>query len=71
MIKHLKIISKKYRSNIIMRGETEIKYWKDKETEIKLYSRERAIKELLSSLKLNEKISSIKKYIDSLREEAE
>lgn len=62
---------KKYRSNIIMRGETEIKYWKDKETEIKLYSRERAIKELLSSLKLNEKISSIKKYIDSLREEAE
>jgi hypothetical protein len=62
---------KRYRSNIIMRGETEIKYWKDKETEIKLYSRERAIKELLSSLKLNEKISSIKKYIDSLREEAE
>ena len=62
---------KRYRSNIIMRGETEIKYWKDKETEIKLYSRERAIIELLSSLKLNEKIYSIKKYRDSLREEAE
>ena len=62
---------KKYRANIITRGETEIKYWEEKVNEIKLYTRERAIKELLSSLKLNEKISSIKKYITSLREEAE
>jgi hypothetical protein len=49
----------------------EIKYWEDKVNEIKLYTRERAIKELLSSLKLNEKIASIKKYIISLCEEAE
>jgi type II restriction enzyme len=62
---------KKYRTNIIMRGEVEIKYWEDKVNEIKRYTRERAIRELLSSLKLSEKITSIKKYIDSLREATE
>jgi type II restriction enzyme len=59
----------KYKLNIISRGETEIKYWEDKITEINLYTREQAIEELLSSLKLNEKISSIRKYIDSLKNE--
>jgi type II restriction enzyme len=59
----------KYKMNIITRGETEIKYWEDKIKEINLYTREQAIEELLSSLKLNEKISSIKKYIDSLKDE--
>lgn len=59
----------KYRINIITRGETEIKYWEDKIKDINLYTREQAIEELLSSLKLNEKISSIKKYIDSLKNE--
>jgi type II restriction enzyme len=59
---------KKYKANIITRGETEIKYWEDKIKEINLYTREQAIKELLTSLKLNEKISSIRKYIDSLRD---
>ncbi|MCL1994123.1 MAG: HindIII family type II restriction endonuclease [Spirochaetes bacterium] len=57
----------KFKLNIIARGETEIKYWENKIQEIKLYSREQAISELLSSLKLNEKISSIKKYIDFLK----
>jgi len=57
----------KFKLNIITRGETEIKYWENKIQEINLYSRERAISELLSSLKLNEKISSIRKYIDSLK----
>jgi type II restriction enzyme len=57
----------KFKLNIITRGETEIKYWKDKIEEINLYTREQAIKELLVSLKLNEKISSIRKYIDSLK----
>jgi type II restriction enzyme len=65
--KQFKSCFNRYKANIIMRGETEIKYWEDKADEIKLYTRERAIKELLLSLKLNEKISSIKKYIDSLR----
>jgi type II restriction enzyme len=57
----------KYRNNIIARGEIEIKYWNDKITEIKQYTREKAIEELLLSLKLSEKISSIRKYIDSLK----
>jgi type II restriction enzyme len=60
---------KKYKTNIIKRGETEIKYWEDKIIEIERYTREKAISELLSSLKLNEKISSIKKYINSLMNE--
>jgi len=60
---------KKYKLKIITRGETEIKYWENKIQEINLYTREKAIEELLISLKLNEKISSIKKYIDSLKKE--
>jgi type II restriction enzyme len=58
---------KKYRSNIITRGETEIKYWENKIQEIHYYTREKAIEELLISLKLNDKISSIRKYINSLK----
>jgi len=63
----LKDYFKKYRTNIITRGEVEIKYWEDKIQEISRYTREQAIEELLTSLKLNEKISSIRKYIDSLK----
>jgi type II restriction enzyme len=59
---------KKYRTNMITRGETEIKYWEDKIREIYQYTREQAIEELLTSLKLKEKIVSIKKYIKSLIE---
>jgi type II restriction enzyme len=69
--KQFKTYFTKYKTNIIMRGETEIKYWEDKINEIKLYTREQAINELLLSLKLNEKIFSIKKYIDYLRVEEE
>ncbi|MDR2761773.1 MAG: HindIII family type II restriction endonuclease [Planctomycetaceae bacterium] len=56
----------RYKTNTITRGEIEIKYWETKITEIKQYTKNQAIKELLSSLKLNEKISSIKKYINFL-----
>jgi type II restriction enzyme len=59
----------KYKTNNITRGETEIKYWENRINEINLYTREQAIEELLSSLKLNEKISSIRKYINSLKSE--
>lgn len=55
------------RSRIIQRGEEEIEFWENKIEEIHSYSREQAIKELLSALKLREKISAIKKYIDSLK----
>jgi hypothetical protein len=58
---------KKYRKNIIGRGENEIQYWENKIVEIKQYTREKAIEELLTALKLNERITSIKKYVYSLR----
>jgi type II restriction enzyme len=58
-----------FKTKIITRGETEIKYWENKMHEIKQYTREQAIKELLASLKLNEKIASIKKYIEFLRDD--
>jgi type II restriction enzyme len=58
----------KFRNSIILRGENEIQFWNDRIAEINNYTREKAISELLSSLKLNEKIMSIKKYIDTLRE---
>lgn len=56
-----------FRSKIINRGELEISYWKNQIEIIQKYSKEQAIKELLISLKLNEKIASIKKFIDALR----
>jgi type II restriction enzyme len=60
---------KNYKINIISRGENEIKYWEEIKKEISNYSREKAIEELLISLKLNEKIISIRKYINSLKTE--
>lgn len=56
-----------YRRNIIARGESEINYWTRRIEEIKQYSREQAIDELITSLKLNEKISAITKFTNSLR----
>ncbi len=56
-----------FKAKIVSRGELEITYWRSQIELIKLYSREKAIEELLVSLKLNEKISSIKKFIDTLR----
>ena len=51
---------------IINRGKKEIVYWQERLSEIQSYSREKAIAELLSSLKINEKISAIKLYSNSL-----
>lgn len=58
----------KYKKGIIKRGAIEIKYWELQIEEIKLYSKEKAIKELLSALKLKEKISAINKFIAYLGE---
>ena len=55
------------RKGIVYRGEVEIDYWKNRIVEIKEFSKEKAIGELIIALKLNEKISAIKKFIDSLR----
>ena len=52
---------------MIERGEAEIDFWKRKIEEIQTYSREKAINELIVSLKLNEKIAAITKFTDSLR----
>lgn len=58
----------KFKSAIIKRGETEIDFWKSRIEEIKSYSKEQAISELLSALKLNEKINAIKKFVAYLEE---
>ena len=55
---------------IVHRGEQEIEYWKDEIEQIKAYSRQKAIKELLIALKLKEKIMAIEKYINSLKDVA-
>jgi len=56
-----------FKTEIITRGEQEIIFGKNKISEIETYSKAKAIKELISSLKLHEKINVIKRYIASLR----
>ena len=51
---------------IISRGKKEITYWNKKIDEIKRYPKEKAIKELLKALKIEEKIKVIDKFISSL-----
>lgn len=55
------------RTSIIQRGESEIIFWEKRIEKVKKYTQEQAIRKLISALKLKEKISSIKKYINSLR----
>ncbi len=52
---------------IISRGENEIEYWKDIITKIRQYTKEQAITELISALKINEKITAISKYISRVK----
>ncbi len=56
-----------YKNIIVSRGEYEIEYWNDRISEIKKYTREEAIEELIKAKKLNEKISVISVYIEKLR----
>lgn len=58
---------KSFKQNIILRGEKEILYWQDKINYIQNCSKDEAIKLLIKSLKLNEKICSINNYINRLR----
>lgn len=55
-----------FKRKIINRGENEIQYWKNVKNSINNYSRERAIEELITALKLNEKIRSIDRFINTL-----
>lgn len=56
-----------FKADIIERGADEITYWKNAIKNINSYSKEQAVKELISALKLNEKIKSIEKYISCLK----
>ncbi|TGM03236.1 HindIII family type II restriction endonuclease [Leptospira jelokensis] len=56
----------KHKARIIQRGQGEIKFWEEKIQDIKKYSKEQAISELITSMKLNEKIEAIRSYIQSL-----
>ncbi len=60
---------KKDKEEIICRSEKEIAYWQKKRNEIQSYTREKAVSELISSLKINEKISAIESFSVSLMEE--
>lgn len=68
-IDDLSLLFKICRGKIIDRGKSEIEYWENKIMEISTYSKRRAINELLTALKLKEKISTISKYIGSLKED--
>ena len=55
-----------YKRLIVYRGKTEIAYWTGCIEEIKGYSKEKAIEELIKARKLQEKINVISQYIDKL-----
>ena len=55
------------KSETLYRGETEIQYWQNKITYIKNYSREEAITYLIKYMKLNEKIKTIKNFMEDLK----
>lgn len=61
-----KDILKGYKQLIVERGKTEIEYWNSCISEIKEYTRDKAIEELIKAKKLQEKINSISIYINKL-----
>ena len=48
------------------RAESEIEFWTRRVEEVKKYTRDQAIAELISALKLKEKIKSLRKFIRQL-----
>ena len=55
-----------YKRLIVYRGKTEMAYWNGCIDEIKKYSKEKAIQELIKAKKLQEKINAISQYIEKL-----
>ena len=51
----------------IQRGEFEIDFWRSEIKKIQNYTKRQAIKELIKSMKIREKIIAIQKYINSLK----
>lgn len=60
-------ILEEYKNIIVRRGEFEIEFWNDCISEIRKYTREEAIEELIKAKKLYEKISVINTYVERLR----
>lgn len=65
-VKKFNIILEKQRIKIKERGEVEINYWDEEIENIRKYSREKAINELIKTKKINEKISRIESYVRGL-----
>ena len=59
-------VLKTYKHLIVYRGEIEIEYWNGYIEEIKKYTKEKAIEELIKAKKLQEKINAITAYINKL-----
>ncbi|MCU6726661.1 Type-2 restriction enzyme HindIII [uncultured Clostridium sp.] len=59
-------ILKTYKNALVDRGMIEIIFWNNYIGEIRNYSRERAIEELIKAKKLQEKVNAIKSYINRL-----
>jgi hypothetical protein len=56
----------KCKAATIDRAESEIEFWTEHVKEVEQYTRERAITELISALKVHEKIAAIRRYIKQL-----
>lgn len=56
-----------YKGLIVSRGKREIEHWNHCIAQIRAYSREEAIEELIKAKKLNEKITVINTYIERLK----
>ena len=52
---------------LIKRGYTEINYYENEINRVKQLNREDAINELLKSMKLDSKISTIKQFIEQIK----
>ena len=57
-----------FKTSIIKRGKKEIVYWKNQILKIKQYTRDEAVANLISALKINEKILSIQRFSNLLLE---
>lgn len=65
-IRDFNLILSECKNKLILRGKSEIEFWENKITNIKNYTKEQAIEELIKSMKLYEKINIIESYIKCL-----
>lgn len=60
------LMEQEAKTSTIMRAEGEIEFWNRHVEEVQKYTREQAITELISALKIHEKIASIRKFVKQL-----